>query len=259
MKIIFTDLDGTLLDKDTYSFDEAKPALKLVKQKRIPIILTTSKTRAEVEVYNKKLGISHPFICENGGGIFIPKDYFKVGFEYTSEEDGYCVIRLGEPYKRLREVLNQVKKAGINVKGFGDMSIDEICRITNLPREEAVLAKQREFTEPFMLEKEEDEKKVFNIIERNGLRHTKGGRFYHITGNNDKGKAVRILTGLYRKEYADVVTYGIGDAENDFAMLDNVDNAFLVQRKDGNYTSEKYGKAKGIGPEGWNSLVLSLL
>ena len=49
--IVFTDLDGTLLHPRTYSFEAAMPALKLIKEKDVPLILCSSKTRAEIEVY----------------------------------------------------------------------------------------------------------------------------------------------------------------------------------------------------------------
>lgn len=74
--IIFTDLDGTLLHPMTYSFEEAMPALKLCRERGIPLILCSSKTRAEIEVYRQRLKNEHPFIPENGGGIFIPKRIF---------------------------------------------------------------------------------------------------------------------------------------------------------------------------------------
>jgi len=74
--IIFTDLDGTLLDNSSYSFEAALPALQLIKEKNIPLIICSSKTRKEIEHYRKKLYNLHPFISENGGGIFIPKGYF---------------------------------------------------------------------------------------------------------------------------------------------------------------------------------------
>ena len=46
--IIFTDLDGTLLDF-RYSYKEAVPALNLIRKKNIPLIICSSKTRAEIE------------------------------------------------------------------------------------------------------------------------------------------------------------------------------------------------------------------
>lgn len=74
--IIFTDLDGTLLHPNIYSFAKARPALNLIKEEGIPLVLCSSKTRAEMEVYRERLGNNHPFVSENGGGIFIPKDCF---------------------------------------------------------------------------------------------------------------------------------------------------------------------------------------
>jgi mannosyl-3-phosphoglycerate phosphatase len=88
--IVFTDLDGTLLDYRNYSFEKALPALELIKQKNIPLVICSSKTRSEIEYYRKKLSNDHPFISENGGGIFIPKDYFESGVqssEFGAEEE----------------------------------------------------------------------------------------------------------------------------------------------------------------------------
>jgi predicted mannosyl-3-phosphoglycerate phosphatase (HAD superfamily) len=53
--VIFTDLDGALLDRETYSFEPALPALRFIKEKKIPLIFVSSKTRAEIEGYRKKL------------------------------------------------------------------------------------------------------------------------------------------------------------------------------------------------------------
>lgn len=96
--IVFTDLDGTLLDRETYSFEQALPALEVIQQKGIPLILSSSKTRAEIEIYRRELGYDHPFISENGGAIFIPKNYFSFQFPYDRELDGYDVLELGTFY-----------------------------------------------------------------------------------------------------------------------------------------------------------------
>lgn len=66
MQTVFTDLDGTLLDHETYSWEAARPALERLELSGIPWILVTSKTRAEVELWRKQLGNRHPFIIENG-------------------------------------------------------------------------------------------------------------------------------------------------------------------------------------------------
>ena len=53
--IIFTDLDGTFLNHHNYSFEEAQEALETISQKKIPLIFTTSKTKIEVELLQKKV------------------------------------------------------------------------------------------------------------------------------------------------------------------------------------------------------------
>ena len=58
-KLIFTDLDGTLLDYKTYSYKKASKALSLIKKDKIPLIFCTSKTKAEIEYYGKELNNKH--------------------------------------------------------------------------------------------------------------------------------------------------------------------------------------------------------
>ncbi|MFQ5721022.1 MAG: mannosyl-3-phosphoglycerate phosphatase [Candidatus Aminicenantales bacterium] len=254
MKIIFSDLDGTLLDHDTYSFQEARPALELIKQKKIPLIICTSKTRAEIEYYRRLLKNSHPFISENGGALFIPSGYFDFNFTFQKKINNYLVIELGMPYKTLRRSLQEIKKAGFEIKGFGDMSIEEVAEDTGLSLEQAELAKQREYDEAFRLIEGEEEK-LIKFIKEKGLNYTKGGRYFHLMGNNDKGKAVRIMTELLKQKYTNLITIGLGDSENDFKMLDEVTIPYLVMRKNKSYASDKYQKARGIGPQGWNLAV----
>ena len=67
--IIFTDLDGSLLNHEDYSFREALPALARIRRSAIPLIFVTSKTRGEVEILQQEMCIREPFIVENGGGI----------------------------------------------------------------------------------------------------------------------------------------------------------------------------------------------
>lgn len=251
MKIIFTDLDGTLLDHDTYSFEEARPVLGLLQKRKIPLVICTSKTRAEIELYRKLLNNCHPFISENGGAIFIPEDYFDFDFKYQKKTNNYSVIELGMPYPILRKALEEMRSHSLEVKGFGDMTADEVAEDTGLSLEEAERAKRREYDEAFKLIGNK-EQKLIQFIKEKGFNYTKGGRYYHLMGKSDKGRAVRILTDLFRRKYGDMVTIGIGDSENDFKMLDNVSRPYLVMKKNKTYTSDKYMKAGDVGPAGWS-------
>src|SRR4030067_1209201 len=152
--VIFTDLDGTLLHPKSYSFNAALPALNLIKEKEIPLILCSSKTKAEIEVWRKRLENFHPFISENGGGIFIPERYFS--FTIDAEiKGGYRIITLGRPYSEIRNAFIEIRKRlKIKVKGFGDMLTEEIAELAGLPLSEAMLAKARDFDEPLIFEEE---------------------------------------------------------------------------------------------------------
>ncbi len=263
--LVFTDLDGTLLDHNTYSFEPALPALRALKSREIPLLICTSKTGAEIEKYRKLLGNDHPFISENGGGIFIPEGYFSREFDYDKRINGYTVIELGTPHEALSEVLKSISgETGIRIKGVSDMSVPEIVEHTGLDEESAKLAGKRDYSEPFVIYGDEDDiETVRGQIKRRGYNYTRGGRFHHILGENDKGKAVRILTGLYEREAGGLETIGIGDSLNDLPMLETVDIPVLVQKPDGGYDSgielENTIYADGAGPCGWNSAILKLL
>jgi len=262
--VIFTDLDGTLLDYESYSFYAALPSLQIINSKNIPLVICTSKTRAEIEFYRKLLGNHEPFISENGGGIFIPKGYFSCDFKYDKGVDGYEVIESGTPHKILVEALESIERdTGVDLNGLSGMTIEELSEISGLTREMAELAKMREYDEPFLIYGDEkDANRIKAEITRRGFNHTEGGIFHHITGDNDKGKAVKVLLDLFKQGFSDLQTIGIGDNLNDLPMLEAVDIPVLVQKPGGEYDSrirpDNLVLAEGIGPEGWNRAVLNL-
>ena len=266
--IIFTDLDGTLLDSD-YSFKEALPALELIKDNSVPLVLCSSKTKMEIEHIRKKMINNHPFISENGGGIFVPKGYYAFQIsesKYQIKEDGkYLVIKLGADYTELRNELAELREEGFNTKGFGDMSLREVSELTGLKPADAKRAKERNFDEPFVYHgKSKDIAHLKRRIRAKGFNYTLG-EFFHIMGNSDKGRAVNILKRLYAKQHRKIVTIALGDSPNDIEMLQNVDYPVAVQKKDGAYNRDLIRKVKGcikadgIGPDGWSRAVIKLL
>lgn len=260
--LIFSDLDGTLLDHNTYSFNAADQALKTLRSKNIPLVLCTSKTRKEIEFYRAKLNNKCPFISENGGGIFIPSSYFSKEFEYDRELGDYKVIDLGTSREVLSATLKSIsEETGIEIRGFSDMDVSEIANLTGLDEDTAKLAMERDHSEPFIIP--EDNKYSATIedkINLKGYRHTRGGRFHHILGDNDKGKAVMILTNIYRLEFGEIKTVALGDSLNDLPMLEAVNIPILVQKPGGSYDpSIKLSNltfSDGIGPSGWNASIL---
>lgn len=259
--ILFTDLDGTLLDEASSSFRDALPALGLIRERGIPLVLCSSKSRAEIEVLRKQIDNIHPFISENGGGIFIPHGYFSVPVE-AEESLGYSLIRLGMPHAEIRRHFVRLREQlHPKVRGFADMTADEVAALAGLTHDEALLAKRRDFDEAFIFEGEPDEN-FLHAIEAAGLRWMQG-RLFHIMGDHDKGRAVDMLMTLYRQQYGAVTSVALGDSYNDLAMLRVVDTPVLVRYRDGGYDQRialiDLMRTKLPGPAGWNEAVLQLL
>jgi mannosyl-3-phosphoglycerate phosphatase family protein len=148
MLVLITDLDGTLLAQRDYSWAAARPALRRLARLGVPLVFCSSKTRAEILFWRRRLGNRHPFISENGGGIFLPAGYFS-GLEHLPLIDGLPTIVLGSPYSRLRgEFVSLRQRLGAAVRGFGDMTDAEVAALTGLSRGQARLARQRDFDEP---------------------------------------------------------------------------------------------------------------
>ncbi|MDY6864207.1 MAG: HAD-IIB family hydrolase [Thermodesulfobacteriota bacterium] len=251
--VVFSDLDGTLLDHYTYSFVKAEVALKKLKEASIPLVLCSSKTRAEIDIWQTRLSINDPIISENGGAIFLKN--LKV--------DRYKVIELGMPYKEIVLNYKRLKQLlGDKIRGFSEMTEKELMEYTGLSFDEVVLAKKRDYSEPFLFTGDSKYLGLLkDYVRELGLNLNKGGRFFHLTGDNDKGKAVKILIDFYKKIRPEILTVGIGDSQNDFPMLKMVDIPILVMKHNNAY--EEIGLlnirlAGGIGPAGWNKAIMSL-
>lgn len=262
--VIFSDLDSTLLEHFSYSFEPARPALELIRQLGIPLIFCTSKTRAETEYWREKMSNHHPFVVENGAAIYIPCDYFPFPIPEAKKVSDYWRIEFGPPYNKLRQFLIFCRDHfAPSIQGFGDMSLEEIMSITGLSAEMASLARKREYDEPFLVKEDKELKLLQREAEKAGLKILAGSRFNHLTGNNDKGKAILILKDLYSCLYGPIISIGIGDSHNDLAMLKLVDRPFLVKKYDGTYdtrlTFQGINYTQGVGPEGWKEAVFLLL
>jgi len=257
--LIFSDLDGTLLDAVRYSFNDALPALSLIQAHGVPLVLCSSKTRAEIEACRQRMHNFHPFITENGGGIFIPQGYFSA---LVDSVDGYQRITLGTPYAEIRRHFVALReRLGASVRGFADMTVEEVAELTGLSCDDAILSKQRDFDEPFVFDGVPDAR-FLQAIEDAGLHWTQG-RVFHIMGKHDKGLAVKTLKTLYEREYGEIYSIGLGDSLNDLPLLQAVDRPVLIRHEDGSFDSRiaiaGLMKTQSPGPQGWNEAVLKLL
>lgn len=261
--VVFSDLDGTILDHDTYSFDEARPALARLRAAGVPLVLCTSKTRAEITPLRDALRNTHPFISENGGAVFIPADYFSFPLTGADRRDGLDVIAVGDPYPDLVAALARASRSsGVAIRGFADMTDADVATATGLSIDDARLARQREFDEPFEILEPDRTDDLLAAIVREGKRATAGGRFHHIMGASDKAAAVRLLTTLYRRQFGKTMTVGLGDAPNDASFLAEVDVPVAISSTRVDELLARVPQARVTrrnGPAGWNEAILDIL
>ena len=267
--LVFTDLDGTLLDHQTYRWTAARPALRALERRRIPLVMVTSKTSAEVWPLLDALGRHEPFVVENGGAIFFPARYFPFPIESaTRAPHGWRKAVLGTPRKRLLAALGRAaQRTRVRVRGFSQMSVREVSRLTSLGPTQARLALRREYDEPFLILDQDADAwpRLRAEIRRLGLQGTRGSRLFHILGPSDKGAAVRRVLGWFRRmQGGDVTSAALGDSPNDIPLLRAVDFPVLVAQPGGRYDPDTLAavpraeRAGGGGPVGWNRAVLRL-
>lgn len=263
--IVFTDLDGTLIDLDTYAYDQAQPAVETLHARQIPLVFCSSKTRAEQEFYRDQLRVDAPFIVENGSAIFIPENYFDFTYPYHRSLAGYHVIELGRPVAEIRRSLADIRaELGLNYWGYADLSLAEISRLTGLNENQANLACRREYSETLL--KSDFTPKTWQqfheALARHGLACISGSKFHTISGlQSDKGQAVRRLVNLFRRKFGPVITVGLGDSPNDAPFLALVDYAYLVRQPGRHWINlnlPHLKKVDGVGPAGWQSVIFKL-
>ncbi|MBI3466372.1 MAG: hypothetical protein HY000_25450 [Planctomycetes bacterium] len=128
------DLEGTLLNAETYSWELASGTLRELAARSIPVVFCTSKTRAETGPLQDAMGVHDPFIVESGGALCLPDE----------------TIVLGAPYEEILDRFRQLKQlTGGAVLGFSDLTNEELAREAGLTVGQAALARRREYEEPF--------------------------------------------------------------------------------------------------------------
>ena len=265
MLLIFTDLDGTLLNQDDYDYRAALPQLERLQAQSIPVIPVTSKTRVEVEQLRSQIGLTDPFIVENGSGIFVPQGDPRFQVAASQTDGDYHLIRLGCTYETARTGLRQVEAAlAQQLIGFGDMTVADVVARTGLPEADAAQAKTRDFTEPFVTPKTLAPEQIEQAVESQGFRVVVGDRFSHLIGPKaGKGRAVQQLVAAYQAVHADasITTVGLGNSPNDLAMLEAVDIPIVIPGKHGAHPQlaiRGWTIASAPGCQGWAQAIATV-
>jgi mannosyl-3-phosphoglycerate phosphatase len=271
--LIFSAIEGALVDVRTGSFADAEEALSELERRHIALVLVTSRTRAEIEPLRRKLGHNHPFITESGGGIFFPDGYFNVKIPGAVRNGRYLCISQGQPYQEVCTALDEIaEECGVGVAGFHHMSPREIAENIGVRPREAELARTREYDEPFFFTSADDAAiaRFVEAANQHGFKVRRGEMFWHFSFGCDPARAVRSVTKLFRDATRSKLhSVGIGASADDVIWLRATDHSILLPgllpAEDANPEPPPTGQAKNMipgdapGPAGWNAAILAII
>ncbi len=253
---IFTDLDGSVLHRDTFKFDPIKDYIVSLVDRGIIIIPNSSKTEKEIEKFNKELGVKLPYISENGSSI-----------------QGLNLINANFPNKI---VLSREKEELIKI--FNDKVPDqlkdkciEISKINKKEQEKIFGQKDgnlknalnRKYTLPFLFKGDKTEKnKLSKILSSSSLTLQEGGRVINLCDNINKVKSMNKVIKILKKTEDKIKSIAVGDNYNDLDMLRSCDVPCLVfndKFKLDQINIENLIFSNLPSPEGWADVIKKAL
>ena len=253
--LVVSDLDGTLLDHETYDWSPARPALHALRREGHGLILASSKTAVEIAPIRRAIGFEDfPAIVENGAGILLAGD-----------SKGRIA---GKVHARILAALaNLPGELRSGFSGFSQWSVAELAQRTGLPTDQARLAAQRQFSEPGIWHGSAQELAEFRaLLAKQGITARMGGRFLTLGPGASKAERMMELAAVHRKSDPGLVVIALGDAPNDMEMLEQAGRGYIIRNPAHGGVPALPGESGGrirrshlAGPAGWNNCVLAAI
>ena len=250
--LIFTDLDGSLLNRDNFEFGSIKNFIKELLSHDIFIIPNSSKTAKEITNFNDELEEKLPYIAENGSSIH---DLNLINSNFPEK------ITLSREIGELLEIFqkNVPNNLKIKCKFLKDLTKKEQLNILGLPADKVKFAIKRDYTLPFKFEGNKNQKeKLQKFIKSSGLTIQEGGRIINLCDKVSKVKAMNRVVKILKKTEGIVKTIGVGDNYNDLEMLKNSDFPCLVFNDKFLLDTININNcivSKNLAPNGWQEVV----
>ena len=261
-RIIFTDLDETLLRKNKYYYKTLHNFINKLVRYEFLIILVTSKTYSEVINIIKQIKLKIPFSVENGGAYYIP-------IKYTKE---YKYKRILNPRAVNKEVIknilneNIVKKYSQHIEFIEYLSSSKQMFITKLNNNQLENFNSREYTVPILWHGSQKVKKEFEkCLLKYNLKITFGGKLNNISGLHSKVDTMNLFINQYKNKYRTekLITISLGDSQNDIEILNKSNYSGII--KNNYFKISNLEKKNNIfrsfteAPQGWVEIIKKIL
>lgn len=226
MKIIVSDLDGTLLDKNSKITDYTREMIKNINKLGVEFIIATGRGEASAIRIKNQLGIDTYIICNNGANIY-DKDENMIFEKVISKEITYELLKL------LRE-----EKVNYNCFFHEDFYRDEYDKTDYSDRigfKEHILVDLKDCSELNKIIIVDIEEVILNLSRK---LKKKFSHLVEITISDptcidivpkdcSKGNALEIIAKILNFNMDKIIAFG--DAENDLDMLKKVGHPVVME------------------------------
>ena len=230
----------------------------------VPIVWVTARSRAQMDEPRRKFGHQHPFIGEDGCGVYLPEDYFHLRPAKTVRMGRFTCIPLAEVQPAASEALELLsEETGVSTVSLRSLAPRELEQNTGLPPRDAELARQRDFDELFFFAGAAETDVARFVAEANNRRIAlrQHGVLWSLAVGSDLSLCVRELSKLYdRALRAHPTVLGIATSAEADSLLPACDRGLLLAKPsefDSLSTSSRASKTRVLplnSPDLWDTV-----
>ena len=234
----------------------------------IPIVWVTARSRAQMDEPRRKFGHQHPFIGEDGCGVYLPEDYFHLRPAKTVRKGRFTCIPLAAVQPAACDALELLsEQTGVSTVSLRSLAPRELEQNTALPPRDAELARQRDFDELFFFAGAAETDVARFVAEANSRRIAlrQHGVLWSLAVGADLGLCIRELSKLYERALrTHPMVLGIATSAEAEGLLPACDRGLLLAKPsefDFLSTSSRASKTRVLplnSPELWDMVFASV-
>jgi predicted mannosyl-3-phosphoglycerate phosphatase (HAD superfamily) len=262
--VVFCGVDALIPPRGKISpgFDEFTAALD---HAGIPAVWVTARSRGQMDDPRRRLDHSHPFIAEEGCGVYLPEGYFHLRPAKTVRLGRFTCIPIAEPQPAAREALESLSEdTGVSGVTLRSLSARQVMRNSGLSLQDADLARQRDFDELFFFAGATEQDIAGFVAEgRNrNLQLRQHGVLWSLAAGASLSLCIRALSKLYERALRSrPAILGIATQEESRELFAACDRAILLGHPASYASGSHPSKAREIpfpAPDTWDLVLAGL-